>query len=202
MYKANIQTLHGNWTYGWALDLHTISSHMLGHLNNHKIFNSERTELGEGIYQIKYNDNMGQNEKFEIIKNIAETAANFLNTRYVVTKDVVIIPTPPSKIRDFQPVYAMADLIGKFCNLYVDFNYISKTKNTPQLKSMDFNEKQNILDGAFDLRDMLYQNRKILLFDDLYCSGSTLQEITKTLFLKGKVAKIYVLTITKTRTKK
>lgn len=67
---------------------------------------------------------------------------------------------------------------------------------------MDFNEKQNILDGAFDLRDMLYQNRKILLFDDLYCSGSTLQEITKTLFLKGKVAKIYVLTITKTRTKK
>jgi predicted amidophosphoribosyltransferase len=39
----------------------------------------------------------------------------------------------------------------------------------------------------------------IILFDDLYRSGETLGEITRTLMSKGKIDRVYVLTITRTR---
>ena len=46
------------------------------------------------------------------------------------------------------------------------------------------------------------RGKKVLLFDDLYRSGSTLNEITNTLYEEGGVSDVYVLTITKTRSNK
>lgn len=49
---------------------------------------------------------------------------------------------------------------------------------------------------------MKYQNKKVLIFDDLFRSGSTLKEITKTLYNTGKVQNVYIVTLTKTRSKR
>ena len=38
-----------------------------------------------------------------------------------------------------------------------------------------------------------------LLFDDLYRSGATMNEITTTLYDQGSAADVFVLTITRTR---
>ncbi|MFL5384242.1 MAG: hypothetical protein ACJ8GN_17105 [Longimicrobiaceae bacterium] len=39
----------------------------------------------------------------------------------------------------------------------------------------------------------------MLVFDDLFRSGETLNEITHTLMEQGKVDRVYVLTLTRTR---
>jgi competence protein ComFC len=39
----------------------------------------------------------------------------------------------------------------------------------------------------------------VLLFDDLYRSGETLAEATRTLQEQGRVQRVYVLTVTRTR---
>ena len=113
----------------------------------------------------------------------------------------VVVPVPSSKQRDFQPVYFIVEYISKVVKRRVDFNYIKKIKETPQLKSIeDINERKNMLKDAFSC-DLRYKDKKILLFDDLYRSGVTLCEITKTLYDKGQVNNVYVLTLTKTKVK-
>lgn len=50
-------------------------------------------------------------------------------------------------------------------------------------------------------RNALY-GKKILVLDDLYRSGATLNEVCKVIKDQGKAEIIYVLVITKTRTKR
>jgi predicted amidophosphoribosyltransferase len=58
------------------------------------------------------------------------------------------------------------------------------------------------LQGAFAVKDRSLAGKSVLVFDDLYRSGETLRAVTTALHTNGKVARVYVLTITKTRTKR
>lgn len=193
----HIQNLEGNWDYGWALDLHTVHSIMLsdGH------FNTVRTQAGEYLYQLKY-----RNRK-EYARIIASMSDEFFDNQLVseiLSSVEVIIPVPASDTtRSFQPVNELAIEFGNKLSISVDSDYIIKTRQTSQLKSEDDQfSRARLLAGAFDVKNLNYQNKNILVLDDLYRSGSTLKEITKTLREKGKAGKVYVLTITRTRTKR
>jgi len=108
--KINEQKLIGNWRMGWALDLHTISSKLL----SNGTFDTQRTEIGELLYQLKYNFDKSK------IEPIASIAASFLKTRLVFPYLKAIIPVPPSKLdRPFQPVQELAIKIGEKVNLLV-----------------------------------------------------------------------------------
>jgi predicted amidophosphoribosyltransferase len=195
--KMNISNnpipIHGNWKAGWALDLHTIKSIPLGDGK----FDTTYTETGKALNELKYHQNYSQ------IERLANEVIAFLRTRLVLPYINVIIPTPPSKNRDIQPVEEIAKLVSKGLNIPIDTNYIVKTKNTSELKAIDDPlEREKLLTNAFSLQDLRYQNKKILLFDDLFRSGSTLKEITKTLYYNGHVNNVYIVTLTKTRSKK
>ncbi|CAD7777829.1 hypothetical protein DMNBHIDG_01591 [Candidatus Methanoperedenaceae archaeon GB37] len=78
-----------------------------------------------------------------------------------------------------------------------------KKKKTEQLKDItDPIEREEILKNSFGVKDLRYKDSKVLLFDDLYRSGATLREITKVLYENGRVQNVYVLTLTKTRTRR
>ncbi|MDH7515145.1 MAG: hypothetical protein QHI48_04635 [Bacteroidota bacterium] len=53
--------------------------------------------------------------------------------------------------------------------------------------------------GASDIKDGRYAGCRVLLFDDLYRFGETLNAIASVLVKKGKVDADSVLTVTKTR---
>ncbi|MBQ3167476.1 hypothetical protein [Campylobacter sp.] len=155
------------------------------------------------VYDLKYNNSISNQDKIQLVENLAFTAANFLKNEILVTPYIwVIAPVPSSKDRELQPVYLLADKIAYFLNRKIDGEYIKKIKNTNELKSIEvLEERQKILDGAF-ICDKRYKGKKILLIDDLYRSGATLNEITKTLYTQGEVDNVYVLCFTKTRSKK
>ena len=68
------------------------------------------------------------------------------------------------------------------------------------LKNMyKFNERMEILKDAFAVSKREVEGKNILLFDDLYRSGATLNAITKMLKVKGKAKEVYALTLTMTR---
>lgn len=78
-----------------------------------------------------------------------------------------------------------------------------KRKDTEQIKGVEEpTAREKILQNAFGIKDLRYRNKKVLLFDDLYRSGATLRVITEVLYEKGRVQNVYVLTLTKTRTRK
>jgi competence protein ComFC len=189
----NIQTLHGNWKIGWALDLHTVKSIPL----ENGRFNTIRTKIGSALYHLKYRQDYSQ---IDVLKN---AAIEFMHTRLVTPYIDAIIPTPASIGREIQPVNTIAEKIGETLNIPVDTDFLLKTRNTHQLKAVeDPSEREKMLLNAFDVADLRYQQKKVLLFDDLFRSGSTLKEITKMLYEKGKVQNVYVVTLTKARSKK
>lgn len=192
--EINPQKLIGNWDGGWALDLHTLYSNIIGPDE----FDTKRTPIGEELYLLKYRD-----ERNHVV-TIAETAAEFLKTKRNEWNIDIIIPVPPSNTtRIYQPVYEIAKSIGMILGIPVDFTALKKEKSTLQLKNIeDPIERNELLKDAFDVEFNVLSGKNVLIFDDLYRSGETLNAVCKVIRNKGKANKVYVLTITKTRSKR
>jgi competence protein ComFC len=181
----------GSWDMGWSLDLHTISSTKTGYG-----WENERTEIGEALYDLKYKDNRSK------LWFLAQQAVTFLWDMDLVRKLDIVIPAPFSQKRSFQPVHELAKVIGQEIEVSADLKYVYKKSSSPMKKDMRPEEKKKILKKSIRVEDSRHQGRNVLLFDDLYCSGSTLEVVSQKLREVGKVRNIYVLTLTKTRTKR
>jgi competence protein ComFC len=197
--EINPQKLDGHWNEGWALDLHTTSSTLVGvDEHGHNRFQTVRPPIAEELFKLKYRSDRHR------IATIAKPAAEFLNKFKAKWEIDLIIPIPPSDTnRPFQPVYELARAISGKVNLPVDFTTLKKNKSTSQLKEVnDADERKKILNGAFDTALSSLNGKDVLIFDDLYRSGETLNAVCDILIKKGKARGVYVLTITKTRSKR
>ncbi|MEB3164991.1 MAG: hypothetical protein VKK80_17295 [Prochlorothrix sp.] len=185
--------LPGPWRYGIALDLHTVSS---THLDSGG-FVTQRTPLGEALYRLKYQADQTQ------INLIADAAAVQLRSWRVFRYLRALIPVPPSNLdRPFQPVFALAQTIGQRTGLAVPFDYCYKTQATPALKDIeDLALRQQALANTLAVRDLRYAGQSVVIFDDFYRSGATLQAVYNALVSQGQVGRVYALTITMTRTR-
>ena len=158
-------------------------------------FDNEYTNLGYALNRLKYHND------YEKLSFLIEQMVLFLKTRMVLPYINVIFPVPASKQRDVQPVYEIANGVAQKLHKPIDFDFIRKIRDTSELKGLqDPNERQAALSGAFEIADAnFYRNKKILLIDDLFRSGSTLNEIASVLYQNAGVQNVYVITITKTR---
>jgi len=192
--EINPQILRGNWRAGWALDLHTVSSRAVGD----GVFDTEYTEVGESLHLLKYRYHKDK------IKPLARAAVSFIEAKPELRNLDAIIPVPPSdENRPFQPVHKLAGAIARKLDLAVHLGYLMKIRPTEPLKDVpNYRSRKEELVGAFIVKDRRFAGKDVLLFDDLFRSGETLREITHVLQTQGKVANVFVLTLTKTRTKK
>ncbi|ABX47945.1 MULTISPECIES: ComF family protein [Shewanella] len=181
--------LEGNWKEGAALDLHTIHSE----LQPDGSFVNTYTPLGLALNKLKYRNDLSHFE--ELVVSLTQYI-NIKNTNKIIS---VIVPVPASKERNYQPVYAISKEVSRRLGITYDENYIVKIKDTAELKSIECQqERTKLLDGAFTV-DLRYKNKNVLILDDLYRSGSTLKELTKTMYNTGLVSNVYIVTLTKTR---
>jgi competence protein ComFC len=184
----------GKWADGNALDLHTTSSTFLGYAGDrHPQFETVRSELGELLYKLK------DRADPPAVDSIAETAAEFLTEKWRVKVDLVL-PVPPSNTgRKRQPVLEVATAISERTGIELCLDGLVKVKQTPQLKDVfDFKERVAALEGAFAVEKAKIQGKRVLLFDDLFRSGATMNTITECL-MTGGVEVVYALTLTRTR---
>lgn len=192
MVEINPQKIDGKWKSGMALDFHTTSSTPLG--NNqfgHMQFDTCRPEIAELLYQLKYHNDQAAAQP------IIEAAVKFLNP--YKTKFDIIIPVPPSTLRTLQPVIVLAIGIGKTVGLPV-IECISTTRATTQLKGItDPVKRKELVDGLYAVDPDQTAGKRVLLFDDLFRSGTTMNAITDVLLSQGQATSVSVLTITKTR---
>jgi len=184
--RINPEWIEGEWKAGWALDSHSKCINKSGF---------KRTYVGELLYQIKYQ------EKKRYIPKVSRIIVKFLKTRYVLPYISVILPVPPSNYdREFQPVFEIVNEVGRLLKIPADVEYIVKVKDTPQIKNFHDKElRRNILKDAFEVSDLRYKGRKVLLLDDIFDSGATLEVITELLYNDAQVDNVYVLAITRTR---
>lgn len=194
--KIDPKMITGNWTHGWALDQHTIrSTASASDSIGHSTFDTERTEIGEALYKLKYRDDRTK------VEPIAQTVANFIRDRSELTDIKAVLAVPPSDTRrSFQPVEVVAARIGAMLDLPAPDDYLLKAKQTIPLKGVtDKRTRREELEGAFAVADQRFADQHVLLFDDLFRSGETLKAVTVALLFLGNAAKVSVVTATSTR---
>ena len=187
------QRITGAWDDGYSLDRHTISSTMTGYnAFGHPEFDTKRSPLGELIYRLKYKSDLN------VIGTIVETVAEFMDDWDVHPQ--LLIPVPPSNTaRRNQPVIEIARRLSNSIGLELCEDCVRKVKTTTQLKDgVDFSEKMGALAGAFAISSQKVAGKAILIFDDLYDSGATMNTIVAGL-KRARACTTYALTLTRTR---
>ena len=191
----NPRRIAGNWTSRYALDIHTISSTHVG-LNEfgHDVFDSKRSEVGELLYRMKYQEDRS------VAAEIVEAAVAFLQR--FRNKFEVLVPVPPSGSRRVQPVLIVANGIGERLAVPVA-DCVSVTRPATPLKGvMDLDKRKELLQGLYAVEGVETRGKRVLLFDDLYRSGATMKAVTELLMTEGEAESVRVLALTKTRSRR
>lgn len=110
----------------------------------------------------------------------------------------LIVPVPLSKghleQRGFNQTEVLAKQIGKELKLSVNKDALVRVKETPAQRELTKEERERNLLYAFKIEDNKDIYRKnILLVDDVYTTGSTSRECTRTL-LEAGAARVSVIT--------
>ena len=182
----------GRWQEGYTLDFHTIRSDLVGYDEvGHPIFETVRSEIGELLYQLKYRQDRAS------VPPIAEAACSFIASWRAPIE--AIVPVPPSKPRHMQPVFLLAEEIARRMGLPF-LPCVEKVSEIPELKNIyELDRRIELLTGAFSIDNAMVEGRNILLFDDLYRSGATMNAVSSALYDQGNVRNVFSLTITRTR---
>jgi predicted amidophosphoribosyltransferase len=193
MAKFSPLQIKGAWKEGYVLDIQTVSSTFVGYNEaGHPQFDSTRSELGELLYKLKYKGDQSA------VAPIAEAAATYL-TQWKPGPEI-IVPVPATVTRKSPPVLLIAEAVAKLGKLPC-IDGVKTTRNpTKGLKNVfDPVERQALLADLYTVDTALTKGKKILLLDDLYRSGATMNAVTETLLGKGEAASVVVLAITRTR---
>lgn len=113
----------------------------------------------------------------------------------------IMIPVPIHKKRRLKRGYNQAELIAKEICKNVDLeqktNVLTKQKNIVAQSELNKNERMQNIKNAFGIKNANeIKNKNIILFDDIYTTGSTVNECSRILKKVG-VNQIGILTIAK-----
>lgn len=192
--NVNVQLIPGPWDLGFVLDKQTLSSKFKGHSENGRAqFDTVRTEIGEAVFQLKYRD-----DYLKIVPLAAEVIKH-LGSKFNPLD--CVIPMPASKVRTRQPVYEIAKEVAAGLGKPFRTDILIKNGTTVQMKDLKTKEeKLNALLGCFSCNDVLPDKlHNILLIDDLYDTGSSLEVACKVLRNYKKIGKIYVAVLSRTK---
>lgn len=110
----------------------------------------------------------------------------------------VIIPVPmfekKKKKRGYNQAEILAKEIGKRINTDVKTDIVERIRNTRPLKELSGRERENNLKKAFKIKENDVKLKTILIVDDIYTTGSTMNEIARVL-KENSNCKIYFLAL-------
>ena len=164
--------------------------------------------LNKHLYIFKYEGiirSMILNYKFNEKSYLYITFVNFLlkNEKFfkILKSYDTIIPVPISSERKNERGYNQSELLAKELakklNIECVKNCLIKNKNIIEQSKLNKEERQKNIQGVYILRNKeKLINKKLLLIDDIYTTGSTVNECCKIL-KQANPRKIDVLTIAK-----
>ena len=108
----------------------------------------------------------------------------------------ILIPVPISRkrriARGYNQAELMAQALGRELNLPVNKNCLVREKNTLPQKELNEQERRNNLKNAFKISENVIKYKKVLLVDDIYTTGSTVDACAVVLKQAG-AEKVYFI---------
>lgn len=187
-----LRKLRGPWNAGWALNKHMLRSTYLGDDEyGHPRFHSVRTDVGEAAFQLKYRQDWSQ--AGHLAKALLE---------HVVPKCAgigLIVPMPASTVRARQPVTELALALGSLSGIPVFPDLLRKAGNGKSLKDLQTKEEKiEAIGDSFTAYDAIEGDGlwNVLIVDDLFHTGASMEAACAALRKYSKVRKVYVATLT------
>ncbi len=151
-----------------------------------------KNEIRNKILDFKFND------KPELADTFAKLLLNNKKIcRFLRCYDI-IIPVPMYKKKQIIRGYNQTELIAQKLAEELHLEYVcalKKIKNTQTQSKLDAKDRENNVKDAYECMDVeKISNKKVVLFDDIFTTGSTVAECAKK--LKGAF-EISVLTVAK-----
>lgn len=124
------------------------------------------------VYRFKYRDRREYGKAYA--KELALWYGSWIKSRNVQA----IVPIPLHKKRKKKRGYNQAEIIanelGRILDLPVRTDILIRARNTLPQKTLNDTERKNNMKKAFKTTENIVQLRCILLVDDIYTTGSTL----------------------------
>lgn len=145
------------------------------------------------------------NYKFHEKPYMAKTFIKFLlqdeNIFKIIKSYDIIVPVPISKERNKERGYNQSLLLAKELNKYVNLTLITnclyKNKNVIEQSKLGKEERLNNIYNVYQIRNkQILEDKKILVIDDIYTTGSTVNECSRML-KKANPEKIGIMVLAK-----
>ena len=190
--KVCLRRIEGIWEEGWVLDKHTANSTYIGdNAYGHPQFDTVRTEVGEATFLLKYRSRWDQ------VNPLAQAIADNICRR--LPNLGFIVPMPASRARTKQPVTEVANALGQIIGIPVFENILVRIPASVSIKDLSSkDEKIAALAGQLILNDDITNQGKwnVLVVDDLFDSGASMEAACRVLRTYPKVASVYVAALT------
>ncbi len=138
-------------------------------------------------FKFGYNKNVA-NSYIKIIKPYLQKNKNYFDDFDIITS----VPLHPlrEKYRGFNQSKLLGELICITLNKQYYNDVLLKIVNTPPQTTVEKHNRKKNVENAFVVNVDKYKvkDKKILLIDDIYTTGNTIEECAKTLILQGAEA--------------
>lgn len=151
-----------------------------------------REPVNQSIYQFKYH-----NQRHFAVHYAREMTEAFDRAVSVWSPDLIMpIPLHKKRMRrrGYNQALLLAKELGKRWNIPVDERSMYRKKCTDPQKNLDPAKRKGNLRLAFELRNSFCPVPTVLLIDDIYTTGNTIDTAARKLKEKG-VQKVFFLTI-------
>lgn len=144
-----------------------------------------------------------RNLKFHNAKYVAKPLARYMADLYKKEFDCdIIVPVPMFaenyKKRGYNQAELLAKYLGEFVNVQVNTTDLIKIVKTKSQVNLDYKQRQENLKDAFKVTNKnAFKNKKVLIVDDLFTTGATIDNCAEAL-LKVGATKIYAITVAHT----
>lgn len=148
--------------------------------------------MKESIYRFKYNN------KQEYATYYSKAIYDRLGRKMQFWNADALIPVPIHKDRLKKRGYNQAELIAKglsrLTNIPIKNHILTRKNSTKALKNLDAKERENNLKKAFIVKENVVELRTVIIVDDIYTTGSTVDAISSVL-LEAGVENVYFITL-------
>lgn len=152
----------------------------------------QKMPVTKGIYQLKFHNKRYYANVFaeEIVKEYGD----WIKRKEI--DEIIPIPLHKSKLRKrgFNQAAILAKKISLLTGIPINEKAVFRIRKTRPQKILNPEERSENLKGAFGVKKTWDVKKTVLLIDDIYTTGSTMDRVTAVL-KKAGAQKVYFLTI-------
>jgi ComF family protein len=163
-----------------------------GHLFERGFALYEYPSIAGSIYRFKYKNRQ------EYAEFYGAEICRHLGREILTLAPECLIPVPIHKKRLHSRGYNQAALLAAVLSRRLDIpledKLIARVRATPPLKRLNLAERQNNLNKAFNIVENDVKLKKVMIVDDIFTTGSTIDVMAKELKRVG-VSEVYFVTL-------